>query len=215
MGKTNKERILDYLWSVSPKGATNSQIQEYTNIQSHQQVYMLTQELMHTGLIQGEQHGREWIFRANESPAVQLISSTPAPYRGTPSSTRARLTPRAFEDLARKVMSDHFGVPLMAGEVAGVPKRFDLVALDKNIVGDVKYFTLVGGRQLPPAKFSIIAEHVWLLEKTGAPTAFLVFGNDRQVPALWLRRYSNLVSGISFYFLSDDGVLELLGGSVR
>jgi len=51
---------------------------------------------------------------------------------------------------------------------------------------------------------------VWLLERAGAPTTFLVFGNDRQVPELWLQRYGSLVSAVSFYFLTDDGALELL-----
>ncbi len=74
MGKTNKERILDYLWSISPDGVTNSQIREATGIRSHQQVYLLTQELMHSGLIRGEQRGHEWTFWADESPAVQLAS---------------------------------------------------------------------------------------------------------------------------------------------
>jgi hypothetical protein len=210
MDKTNKERILDYLWSISPEMATNSQIREGAGISSHQQVYLLTRDLMYAGLIRGEQRGREWVFWADESLATQLVS----PGRALPMQVSSRagkgLTPRAFEKLARTVMSDHFGVPLAPGEVPNVPKRFDLVSPDKDIVGDAKYFTLVRGQRLPPAKFSIIAEHVWLLEKTGAQNTFLVFGNDRQVPALWLRRYSNLASNVAFYFLTDDGVLELL-----
>ena len=110
--------------------------------------------------------------------------------------------------LAQQVMSAHFGVPLTPGEVRGVPKRFDLVSPNQNIVGDAKYFSLVRGQRLPPAKFSTIAEHVWLLEKTGVPVTFLVFGNDRQVPLLWLKRYGALVSSVTFYFLTDDGALE-------
>jgi len=54
---------------------------------------------------------------------------------------------------------------------------------------------------------------VWLLEKTGAPATFLVFGNDRDVPTLWLERFGNLVPAVAFYFLSDDGQLDLLNGS--
>jgi hypothetical protein len=46
MSKTHRERILDYLWSISPDWATNSQIKEATGIRSHQQVYLLTRELM-------------------------------------------------------------------------------------------------------------------------------------------------------------------------
>ena len=77
-------------------------------------------------------------------------------------------------------------------------------------IGDAKYFTLVRGQRLPPAKFSVIAEHVWLLEKTGVLTTFLVFGNDRQVPSLWLERYGHLVGDVAFYYLTDEGELELL-----
>ena len=58
--------------------------------------------------------------------------------------------------------------------------------------------------------FSPIAERVWLLEKTGAPSTFLVFGNDRQVPNLWLERYGNLRSSVTFYFLTDGGQVEVL-----
>jgi hypothetical protein len=210
MSRTNRERILDYLWSISPDWATNSQIRDATGIKSHQQVYMLTRELMGARLIRGEQRGREWIFWADESPVVQLASPGQAPMREVLTQAEKQLSPRAFEDLARSVTSAHFGVPLVSGQVPGVPKEFDMVSPDGSIVGDAKYFTLVRGQRLPPAKFSVIAEHVWLLERTGAPTTFLVFGNDRQVPELWLQRYGDLVSGIAFYFLTDDGELELI-----
>jgi len=215
MSRTHRERILDYLWSISPDWATNSQIREATGISSHQQVYLLTQELMHSRLIRGEQRGREWIFWADESPVVQLASPGQVPMREVLTQAEKQLSPRAFEDLARSVMSAHFGVPLVSGQVPGVPKEFDMVSPDSIIVGDAKYFTLVRGQRLPPAKFSVIAEHVWLLERTGAPTTFLVFGNDRRVPVLWLQRYGNLVSGVAFYFLGDDGVLEQLNSPDR
>jgi hypothetical protein len=67
---------------------------------------------------------------------------------------------------------------------------------------------MVKGKSLPPAKFSIIAEHVWLLEKTKAPQRFLVFGNDRKVPQLWLKKYGNLVNSVKFFFVTEDGNLE-------
>ena len=210
MSRTNRERVLDYLWSISPDYATNNQIRDATGIKSHQQVYLITQELMRSKLIQGERDRREWVFWADESPAVQLASPGRASWAKRRSEARKRLSPRAFEELTRSVMSVHFGVPLTAGEAPGVPKEFDMVSPDRDIVGDAKYFTLVRGQRLPPAKFSVIAEHVWLLEKTGASTTFLVFGNDRQVPELWLERYGDLVSDVAFYFLTDVGVLEQL-----
>jgi hypothetical protein len=91
-----------------------------------------------------------------------------------------------------------------------VRKRFAFVSPDRQIVGDAKYYPMLGGTGLPPAKFSVVAEHVWLLEKTGAPTTFLVFGNDQSVPTLWLERYGDLVSSVTFYFLADDGQLAEL-----
>ena len=52
------ERMLDYLWSIAPDGATNSQIADRLSIRSHQTVYMLTQDLLHQGLIRSERRGR-------------------------------------------------------------------------------------------------------------------------------------------------------------
>ena len=79
-----------------------------------------------------------------------------------------------------------------------------------RIVGDAKYYTRVRGLKLPPAKFATIAEHVWLLEKTGALQTFLVFGHDREVPLLWLARYATLVTGTTFFYLDDHERLEYL-----
>lgn len=115
-----------------------------------------------------------------------------------------------FEQLARWVMSDAYGVSLAPRRPAGVDKLFDMTSTDLLHVGDAKYFTMVRGQQLPPAKLSVISEYVWLLEKTEAKYKFLVFGNDRRVPECWIKKYGRLASGITFYFLSDDGHLEIL-----
>ncbi len=108
------------------------------------------------------------------------------------------------------MLGQHYGVILAPGSVPGVHKEFDLVSLDKRIVGDAKYYSLVNGTHRPPAKLATISEYVWLLEKTGAPTIFLVFGNDRRVPMLWLNDYGNLLSNVAFFYLDDDDHLEQL-----
>jgi hypothetical protein len=115
-----------------------------------------------------------------------------------------------FEQLARTVLSAHFSTSLAPRRVGNVPKTFDLVSNDLSIVGDAKYYTLVDGTMIPPAKFSAIAEYVWLLEKTGAKTKFLIFGNDRRVPIEWLSRYRMLAADVTFYFIDDTGKLEEL-----
>lgn len=115
-----------------------------------------------------------------------------------------------FEAEARKRMSEFFGVELSPGEYPNVPKKFDMVSPDRSIVGDAKYYTLVRGSQIPPAKFSAISEHVWLLEKTNAKTKFLVFGNDKRVPKEWLARYGHLATDVEFFFLDPQtGVVRL------
>ena len=115
-----------------------------------------------------------------------------------------------FEQLARWVMSDAYETELRPGRSDGVNKLFDMVSSDGAIIGDAKYFSMVGGKQTPPAKLSVISEHVWLLQKSKARTKFLVFGNDRRVPEKWLERYGALCGDVEFHFLSDDGRLDRL-----
>jgi hypothetical protein len=220
MTKMNRALVLDYLRSIAPRGATNSEIRLATGSRSHQQVFVSTRDLMEEGLIRGEQVGREWIFYAGEDGSRQPVAQEEAPPAAPrpdpqldiplPSRETSDMSPGGFEALARQVLGAHFGTILEARQVDGVPKRFDLVSRDGTIVGDAKYFTLVGGQRLPPAKFSVIAEHVWLLEHTRARTRFLVFGNEREVPLRWLARYGSLVVGVTFYFLTDQGELEQL-----
>jgi hypothetical protein len=119
-------------------------------------------------------------------------------------------TPISFELLARRIMSTRYSTPLEARRIPAMPKLFDMVSADYSVVGDAKYFTMVQGERTPSAKFSVIAEHVWLLSQCQAVQRFLVFGHDRRVPEQWLRRYGSLVQGVRFYFLGVDGNLSLL-----
>ena len=210
MSKTNRERILHHLRSISPEKATNHDIREDMGIRSHQQVYQITQGLLRAGLIQGGHRGREWVFWVGRSTAGRRTPPEQSTRRERPVRASPDFSYRDFENLARRVMSTYFGVPLVPGRVPGVPKEFDMVSPDAGVVGDAKYLTLVRGQGLPSAKFSVIAEHVWLLEKSAARVKFLVFGNQREVPEQWLARYGSLVSDVAFYFLTDDGQLEHL-----
>jgi hypothetical protein len=117
---------------------------------------------------------------------------------------------KEFQDFASREMGKHFGVHFSERNPAGFPKRFDMVSPDEQIIGDAKYLTLVRGTNLPPAKFMEIAGHMWLLEHVPAKRRFMVFGNQREVSEMWLKKYGKLVETVEFYFLSDDGKLELL-----
>jgi hypothetical protein len=219
----HEQKVYEYLKSISPSGATNAEIVEVTQIQPHQQVFQITQRLRKLGLIQGEQgrfREKEWVFFCPAERLVEQEKQDPIDHAASKpkaillpqASRKTKLSPLEFERLATEVMSRCFGLTLGHARLPGVPKDFDLVSADGSTIGDAKYFTLVAGERLPPAKFSVIAEHVWLLEKTPAKRKFLVFGNQRDVPVQWLKRYGHMVQGIEFYFLSDDGELERLKG---
>jgi hypothetical protein len=120
------------------------------------------------------------------------------------------VTWKKFEEIARKAMSNHFGVKLLEKKPKGFPKRFDLVSPDESIVGDAKYLTLVHGTGFPPAKMMEITGHVWLLENVNAKTRFLVFGNQRDVPKIWLQKYGSYKKNVDFYFVDDNGNLDKL-----
>jgi hypothetical protein len=112
-----------------------------------------------------------------------------------------------FEHYARTVCSKHWGVDLKSAVVevtSGVPHQFDLVSPDRRIVGDAKWFKNLA---TPAAKWSVIAEYVWLLQHlVGAQTRFIVFGQDREVPVRWLKRFGPLATDIEFYFLPSNGI---------
>jgi hypothetical protein len=199
---TNRELVLTYLRSVSPRAATNRDIQEATGIESRREVFEVTQELMGEEEIHGVKHDRQWLFWVGEPEA--LPEPIPAPRR------RRRMGRRAFVELARQRMSEYFHTELESGWVGEVHKEFDFVAPYRRIVGDALYLRRLRGTRWPPAKGARISEHVWLLEKTGAPETFLVFGNNRQVPVMWLERYGNLAPGVRFFFLTAEGELEEL-----
>ena len=141
---------------------------------------------------------------------VGKVLSSPTRVSSSAGISAAVRNAREFEELARRIMSKYFGVKLSKGKKPGWPKEFDLVSPDFKIVGDVKYYTMVRGTSLPPAKFATIAEHVWMLENIEADIKFLVFGNDKRVPLKWLEKYGYLVKSVKFYFINNDGKVEEL-----
>ncbi len=71
--KTYKHRILDFLETVGAEGADNAQIRSATSIPSHQQVYLLTQELASRGVIRAGRKGSTWRFFPLDTPAPLLF----------------------------------------------------------------------------------------------------------------------------------------------
>jgi hypothetical protein len=204
---TNREKILRHLQFIFPEDATISEIEAATGVSPHAQVYQKTQELLKAELITGIQIKRTWHFKA-KSGLGQSVSFTPE--KPADATKQSKQSYQQFETFARKIFSEKFVISLRPGSTRKVSKQWDMISEDKTIIGDAKYYTLVGGSRMPPAKFATIAEHVWLLEKIDAKIKFLVFGNQIEVPKMWLNKYGNLVSNVRFYFLNQAGKIDQL-----
>ncbi len=196
----NPDRILAYLQET--RGwYSDEDLSVALGIRPRQQVNQICRRLAAEGRIRRGDMGGV-IGNAAIGTSSRGTSETGS-LPGSPSTTAA-----SFESLAREVCSEHYGRRLRPGRVPGVPKLFDLVSEDGSVVGDAKYYDLVRGVADPPAKFSVIAEHVWLLEKIEPRVRFLVFGNNPAVPERWLAKYGGLVKGIDFLFLKGSGQLS-------
>lgn len=74
---TNKQRVLGYLRSIAPAGATNSDIRKATGVSPHQQVYQITQKLLREGSIRGEMTAGSWVFWSTEKPPSRPARKLP------------------------------------------------------------------------------------------------------------------------------------------
>ena len=112
-----------------------------------------------------------------------------------------------FQKEVQVFLTNHWNKKFSEGKINinGVEKTFDLVSEDKEYIGDVKYYKNI---KVPAAKWSTIAEYVWLLEKTNAKKIFLVFGKDVDVPKRWLKRFGPLTN-VEFYFFESGKLLKL------
>ena len=115
-----------------------------------------------------------------------------------------------FEAHARDVLSRLWAVslePRLVRITEGLNHKFDLVSRNDETVGDAKFFKNI---PVPAAKWSVIAEYVWLLQHVRqAKRRFMVFGQDREVPERWLSRFRSLTEGMEFYFLDGDQLTQL------
>lgn len=110
---------------------------------------------------------------------------------------------RKFENLARKEFERHLGVKLSSGKVSinGKNKSFDLVNLNRRIVGDIKYYRNTKSGKLPSAKRSIANEYVWLLQKLPKKIRkFIVIGEDKKMVNKYVYDFKPWLDDVSIYF---------------
>ena len=119
-----------------------------------------------------------------------------------------------FEEKARRVMEEKFGVRLSPSSINinGKYKIFDLVNLEKRIVGDVKHYKTTRGGNRPSAKFSILNEYVWLMQlvekyNEGNWRKLFVVGEDLEMLKKYVNEFDMWLSNIEVYFYKENSKL--------
>jgi len=120
--KTYKQRVLEYLKQVGAQGVTNAQIKKQTGIPSHQQVYILTQELARKKEVTTQKKGGKWVFVLADSPSPAtfegewLVISSPDFNQEDLTTTT---TPCVCIKAERYTFSGTFEIGLINGDFAG------------------------------------------------------------------------------------------------
>jgi hypothetical protein len=205
--KTNKERVLDYLWQIAPEKATNKQIAKDAGLVSHQVAYMLTQELLRNRQIIGERGNGNWLFTVN--PATSL--KTPHGDMRLTASGSVFYDPKRLKASIEKELSSKTKNKKWGGKPSiDFPKEFDFVSEDGTIIADIAQISMVSGEKLMLAKFSMVSEMVWLLEKVPAERRILIFtGDTEELPQNWLSRLGALTT-VEFFFIDEFGKMKQL-----
>ncbi len=125
------------------------------------------------------------------------------------------LTAVAFECLAKKVLSQYFGVAFNHRSFPGIPADFDLVSDDCTLIGDVKYLNLDSSKRISPDQFADVFEHACFLEQIAAKRKFMVFGNPEGIlPLDLIDHFKRIMQNVEFFFLFNDGKLQALSYSI-
>ena len=110
-----------------------------------------------------------------------------------------------FQAHARRVLSARWGTALEAravGLTGGTTHSLGLVSGNGRIVGDVLW---LDGLPSAQAKWSVVAESVWLLgHVVRADRRLLVVGHDWDVLSRWLASYRPLLEGVEIWYLDGD-----------
>jgi len=119
---------------------------------------------------------------------------------------------KAFEDNVRKILENHYKTSFPADtfvNINGKKKRFDFVDFKNNIVGDSKYYSFTKAGNRPSAKFSILNEYIWLLQKLPNEwVRFIVIGTDETLARKYVNEYLPWLENVTIYF--SDGKEKLI-----
>jgi glutathione peroxidase-family protein len=121
---------------------------------------------------------------------------------------------RIFEDNVRKLIEDLYKTTFPSDglvKINGKTKKFDFVNLENNIVGDAKYYSFTKTGKRPSAKFSILNEYIWLLQKLPSNwKKFIVIGKDETLVKKYVNEYLPWLEGITIYYSDGENELKII-----
>ncbi len=119
-----------------------------------------------------------------------------------------------FENVARKALENELDCILNCGKINinGKAKNFDLLNIDEKIVGDIKHYKMTSGGNNPSAKFSVLNEYSWLMQKLEQFQKqkwrkIFVIGEDYNVVKKYISTFDAWLDDIEIYFCNADGKL--------
>jgi len=119
---------------------------------------------------------------------------------------------RIFEEGTRKILESHFKTKFPADDfvdIKGKSKRFDFVDIKNKIVGDAKYYSFTKSGNRPSAKFSILNEYIWLLQKLPKPwRKFIVIGKDKSLVEKYVKEYKPWLENVMIFYSDGKSVLK-------
>ena len=120
-----------------------------------------------------------------------------------------------FENTARKSIESELGCILNCGKINinGKVKNFDLLNIDEKIVGDIKHYRMTSGGNNPSAKFSVLNEYSWLMQKLEQFQKqkwrkVFVIGEDPNVVKKYISIFDAWLDDIQIYFCDASGKLK-------
>ena len=122
---------------------------------------------------------------------------------------------KEFEDIARNAIQKELGCTLSNDtlDITGKSKNFDLVNESRRIVGDIKYYSMTKGGNIPSAKFSTLNEYAWLMQRLEKSTKHkwkkvFVIGTDKSLVEKYIETYGKWLDDIEIYYCSKSGKIS-------
>jgi hypothetical protein len=113
---TNRDKVLDFMKSIAPNGATNEEIVSRTGVRPHPQVFQITRKLKNEGLLKAVQAGNAWRFwyAGKQGGAASPAREVELPRRKPVKDEQQAASSVTFRDPESIVVEERSGKPTLS-----------------------------------------------------------------------------------------------------